>query len=337
VRAGEPTRFGALAVHEVDPIAPVIEKIDANYKLVRAIGGQLITLRGRNFGDEDADITVKIGQTRAEATTWENPSKLLVKTPPGVGADLDVEVSVQEPAEKARVFKAHKAFSYSRPYIFDMIPFIVGQPVIGPYDVTIHAYGLGAWDTKPVALINGQQCGKTTWVDNQTVTCTIRDGVRTELVNPEVKVGGQRSHCGIIVPGVCTVSTEHGSVNSVSRIKDEIAIMRARGGDLNELKKKLQRIKMRSGIWLAKNDREKPCDRFENCYPTTFLSSLTSAVLMMMGMGSVCLVLLLIRPLSQWIKQEFFDEEEELDENDPANALAIRAREFDSRLTLTGL
>jgi len=126
-------------------------------------------------------------------------------------------------------------------------------------------------------------------------------------------------------------------VNSVSRLKEEIRLLRERGGDVNEIKKKLQRMKMRSGIWLDKNDEDAPCDRLTDCYPTTFIGSLTSALLMMMGMGSICLLLLVLRPFSQWVQKEFFDDEEELDENDPNNALALRAREFDSRITLTGL
>jgi len=314
-----------------------VSRIEMDYSLVRAVGGQIITVHGSNFGDEDADIQVRIGATLAARTIWESQNTLLVKTPPGVGKDLDLTVAVEEPAEPRRYAKLTKGFSYSPPFIFDMSPFIVGQPVMGPMDVTIHAYGLGTWDTKPVALINGQQCGKTTWVDNQTVVCSLREGMRIELENPEVKVAGQRSHCGIIVPGVCTVSHNHGSVNSVSRLKEEIRLLRERGLDLNELKKKLYRMKMRSGVWLDKNGAVDPCDTFANCYPTTFIGSISSALLMMMGMGSVCLLLLMIRPLSQWVQKEFFEVEEELDENDPNNALALRAREFDSRITLTGL
>lgn len=330
-------RAGATQGLALPDMTPQISRIEMDYKLLRAVGGQIITLHGRNFGDEDADVMVRIGATLATSTTWESMGKLLVKTPPGVGKDLDVTVAVEEPAEPKKVGVMKRGFSYSAPFIFDMSPFIVGQPVMGPFDVTIRAYGLGTWDTKPVALINGQQCGKTKWVDNQTVVCTIRDGSRVQLENPEIKVAGQRSHCGIIVPGVCTVSANHGSVNSVSRLKEEIRLLRERGGDVNEIKKKLQRMKMRSGIWLDKNDEDAPCDRLTNCYPTTFIGSLTSALLMMMGMGSICLILLVLRPFSQWVQKEFFDDEEELDENDPNNALALRAREFDSRITLTGL
>ena len=316
---------------------PQISTVDMKYDLLRAIGGQVITVYGKNFGDEDSDTVVKIGNTMAESTSWVSPHKLLVKTPPGVGKDLDVTVEVMEPARPMQTTVMPKGFSYSPPYIFDLKPFIVGQPVMGPFDITIHAYGVGAWDTKPVASINGQQCGSTKWVDNQTVVCSLKDGSRVELQNPEIKVAGQRSHCGIVVSGVCTVSADHDSVNSVSRLKEEIALLRAHGGDVNELKKKINRLKARQGMWLGKNDARKPCDSVQDCYPTTLLGSLTSALLMMMGMGSICLVLIVLRPFGQWVHKEFFEEEEELDEDDPANARALRAREFDSRLTLTGL
>jgi hypothetical protein len=282
-------------------------------------------------------VVVKIGDTVADQTTWESPHTLLVKTPPGVGAHLDVAVSVQEPGEPKKVGVQKAMFAYSPPYIFDISPFVVGQPLMGPMDVTIRAYGLGMWDTKPVAYLNGHLCGQTRWVDNQTVICSIKEGMRMELQNPEVKVAGQRSHCGILVAGVCTVSVGHGSIDSVERIKEEIKLLKERGGDLNELKKKLQRMKSRQGMWLQKNSDDEPCDKMENCYPQSVVKALVSAVLMFMGLGSMLLILFMLRPLSMWVQKEFFDDEEELDENDPANALALRAREFDSRLTLDGL
>ena len=133
------------------------------------------------------------------------------------------------------------------------------------------------------------------------------------------------------------MSVGHGSVDSVARIKEEIKLLKQRGGDISELKKKLQRMNARQGIWLEKNSNDKPCDKMENCYPQSIIKALVSSVLMFMGLGSMLLIFLMLRPLSMWIQKEFFDEEEELDENDPANALALRAREFDSRLTFDGL
>ena len=320
-----------------EPRKPKITEIKADEKLLRAVGGQMITVIGENFGDEDAAVSVRVGSTLAMSTTWVSPREVFVKTPPGVGAHLDVTVEVEEPAQPVVKGVAKSAFSYGAPYIFDMKPFIVGQPVMGPMDITIHAYGLGTWDTKPVALIDGHQCSVTTWVDNMTVVCTIGEGTRLNLENPEVKVAGQRSHCAIIVPGVCTMGSHGASVNSVQRLKKEIAELRARGGDVNELKKKIMRMKARAGVWEGKNDKDHPCDDMADCYPRTILTSFRSALLMMMGMGSICLVLFTLRPLSMWVQKEFFTEEEDLDETDPANAVALRAREFDPRITLTGL
>lgn len=322
---------------KVDPNAPVVTKIEAKYDVIKASGGQYVTVIGKNFGDGDADIHVRIGSTEALNTIWDSESKLLVKTPPGVGANLDVTVSVEIPMQPVRAMKAEHAFSYSPPYVYDMSPFIVGQPATGPMDVIIHAYGVGLWDTHPEAFINGHVCGKSRWVDNQTVVCSLKEGFRTDLVNPEVKVAGQRSTCGIVVAGVCTVSATHDSVDSIERLEKDMRILKERGADLNDIKKRLQRMQVRKGAWLAKNDESHPCDRFENCYVRSFFDSIMSAILMFMGLGSVLAALLFIRPMGQWIQKEFFEEEEELDDNDPANALALRAREFDARPTLTGL
>jgi hypothetical protein len=126
-------------------------------------------------------------------------------------------------------------------------------------------------------------------------------------------------------------------VDSIERLEKDMRILKERGADLNDIKKRLQRMQVRKGAWLAKNDESHPCDRFENCYVRSFFDSIMSAILMFMGLGSVLAALLFIRPMGQWIQKEFFEEEEELDDNDPANALALRAREFDARPTLTGL
>ena len=317
--------------------SPSIAAVVAPHVLMRAVGGQLITILGRNLGDEDAALNVRIGETNAAHTSWVSSHTLLAKTPPGIGGNLDVTVEVEEPAQPVKTAVAKGAFSYSRPFIFDMSPFVVGQPVVGPINVTIKAYGLGAWDTNPEALIDGQKCGATTWIDNQTVVCSIKDGLRLNLENPEVKVAGQRSQCGIIVPGVCTVAQHGGSVNSVSRLKNEISALRARGVDTNTLKKAIRDMKARQGIFLGQNDGRHPCDNLEDCYPRTILSSVVSGILMMMGMGSFFLLLLSLRPLFQWIHKEFLEEEEELDDDDPNNVVALRAREFDPRFTLNGL
>ena len=126
-------------------------------------------------------------------------------------------------------------------------------------------------------------------------------------------------------------------MNSVSRLKNEISALRARGLDANTLKKAIRDMKARQGIFLGQNDGRHPCDNLEDCYPRTILSSVVSGILMMMGMGSFFLLLLSLRPLFQWIHKEFLEEEEELDDDDPNNVVALRAREFDPRFTLNGL
>lgn len=113
-------------------------------------------------------------------------------------------------------------FRYSSPYIYDVHPYAAGTPVKGPANITIKAWGVGSWDTKPEAHINGIECSKSRWVDNTTVICEINGNLKVALENPEVIVAGQRSSCHVARPGVCTVSKRHDSVNSPAYLQSEI-------------------------------------------------------------------------------------------------------------------
>jgi hypothetical protein len=48
--------------------------------------------------------------------------------------------------------------------------------------------GVGMWDTSPKAQINGQECFRTLWVDNETIVCTTGQNTRVAMENPEVCV-----------------------------------------------------------------------------------------------------------------------------------------------------
>jgi hypothetical protein len=52
--------------------------------------------------------------------------------------------------------------------------------------IYVHNRGVGLWDSQPKAQINGQECMKTVWVDNETVVCTTGQNTRIALENPEV-------------------------------------------------------------------------------------------------------------------------------------------------------
>mmetsp|Transcript_48077 Transcript_48077/g.75080 ORF Transcript_48077/g.75080 Transcript_48077/m.75080 type:complete len:239 (+) Transcript_48077:698-1414(+) len=204
--------------------------------------------------------------------------------------------------------------------IYNVDPLTTGQSVQGPANITISAWGVGMWDTKPEAQINGQKCAFTTWVDNQTVICTTAANSRVNLQNPELKVAGQRSSCGILVPGVCAVSASHGSVNSPQRMRAQIQAIKARGGDWKTAEKILkQQQRVIGDGFTAKNDKEDPCRSWITCKPRTYIDAITSAVLMMMGMASFCFTIYVMRPLSSWVYKEYIEirDEEEDDDDEP--------------------
>ena len=124
--------------------------------------------------------------------------------------------------ETVRRATGYGKFRYSAPYVFDVHPYVAGRPIKGPANITIKAWGVGCWDTKPQAHINGIECGKTVWVDNTTVLCEIGSDFKVSMENPEVIVAGQRSSCHVARAGVCTVSKRHKSVNSPAYLQSEI-------------------------------------------------------------------------------------------------------------------
>mmetsp|Transcript_977 Transcript_977/g.1852 ORF Transcript_977/g.1852 Transcript_977/m.1852 type:complete len:463 (+) Transcript_977:105-1493(+) len=282
---------------------PVVRSVNYGDQIIRDLGGASITVGGRNFGDEDCDVRVKVGDTWSPRTDWVSSEMLVARTPMGIGKDLDITVWVSPPAKIPSAGIGRKIFSYTRPFIYDMTPFRIGTPIEGPFNITLMAWGVGYWDTKPEAQINGQPCYKTFWTTNQSVVCEIASHTRISLQNPEIKAGGQRSICGILAPGVCTVSAHHGSVSSPARIRQEIREIKSRGGDWKTAARLLS-----GGIvggMGQENTADNPCTNIGTCRLTTFVKSLSSAILMMMGMGSLCLCMLVAKPISQWLVRDW--------------------------------
>lgn len=283
---------------------PVVKYIDTGKQVLRDAGGSDITVHGANFGDSEAEVRVKVGATWAPRAEWISSQMVVAKSPKGVGANLPLGVWVSQPAYQPAFGFAQGMFSYTRPFIYDIIPFQVGSPYQGPMNVTLKAWGVGYWDTHPEAQLDGHACKRTLWVDNSSVICEIPMHARISPENPEIKVEGQRSMCGITAPGICTVSVGYGSVSSPARIRQEINELKSRGGDW---KAALQRWKSREvvGDWGSSNTDADPCTNVGNCKPRTFISSLSGAVLMMTGMGSLCICILALRPLLIWIADDW--------------------------------
>jgi hypothetical protein len=185
-------------------VRPLVSKLlqDRN-ALYKAEGGDRVTIIGRHFGNDDADREVRIGGTVAERTEWINAETIIAFTPPGVGRMLDVSVTVLDDlSPEPRVGEGKGLFAYTAPYVFEVDPWTVGHPLEGPAEVMISAWGVGLWDTHPQAKINGHACQTSEWINNQTVRCVTPTGSRIALQNPEIVVAGQRSSCGVMVPGI---------------------------------------------------------------------------------------------------------------------------------------
>lgn len=286
------------------PETPVVQYIDTGKQVLRDRGGAAVTVHGKNFGDEDSEIEVRIGNTWCPHSEWISDETVVARSPEGVGKHLDVTVRVDSPSFRPAVGVGKELFSFSRPFIFDVVPFKVGSPLTGPTNITLKAWGIGCRDSSPEASINGMRCAKTVWVDNSSVICEIPKQARVALENPEIKVAGQRSMCGIRAPGVCTVSTHFDGVSDPERLAETIREIRARGGDWKAVARSAKDVPTIGDLG-AENAADQPCTNIGNCTAKTLFLSLSSAVLMMMGMGSLCLCIILAKPVIGWMSDDW--------------------------------
>jgi len=145
-------------------------------------GGELITIFGSNFGDNDYTGKASLGNTRCEEVVWTSDSLLSCLIRPGVGNGLGLEVEVNN-----QIGSRGNSFSYKAPHITSIVPW--GGKTSGSYLSTISGSNFGIADYTPTASIGDFTCTSTAYVSDTSIKCDIPPGAGTQYVL--VAVAGQ--------------------------------------------------------------------------------------------------------------------------------------------------
>ena len=132
----------------------------------------VLTVTGANFGITNYNATVQIGATRC-MSTWTSDTSMKCTLAPGVGVDLDVNVSVYAGTEREITGKAAVPWSYQRP--------VIGSAELKTQTgalprVVINGHGFGTADYTPVAFVGVTACTETRWITDRYLTCLVPPG-----------------------------------------------------------------------------------------------------------------------------------------------------------------
>jgi hypothetical protein len=137
----------------------------------------VITLQGTNFGSADVSPSAYIGLTPCASTKWISTTTTTCNPTPGIGAQVDVNVLLQDTAAGQYVGGVHEGFTYDTPVI-TMISTHNG-PTAGGSTLTLSGTNFGMYDASAAqqAIIAGNYCNATQWVSNTAISCTVPPGV----------------------------------------------------------------------------------------------------------------------------------------------------------------
>ena len=140
------------------------------------------------FGSSGYRAAAAIGNTRASGVKWQSDSSLTLITPPGVGVDHKLLLTIHGAASRLPLAYS---LSYDAPVLTEM------KPSIGPGEGGILVTFLGESFGRnshggSKTLIFSSECSRTTWQSDSTMICVSPRGEPGIDVPVSVAVGGQR-------------------------------------------------------------------------------------------------------------------------------------------------
>jgi hypothetical protein len=148
----------------------------------------VITVTGINFGTTDYNATVQIGATQC-TSTWTSDTSLSCTLAPGVGVNLDFNVSVYAGTENEMTGESALPWDYQRPVITSVE---LNRQTGALPRVAIYGHGFGTADNSPVAIVGDSACTETKWITDRYLTCLVPPG--SGVVEPfQVTVAGALS------------------------------------------------------------------------------------------------------------------------------------------------
>jgi hypothetical protein len=162
-------------------------------------GGTVMTLYGNDFADVRSGVSsvpleIKIitpavqlpkrgpeggsgqgkGRTRkCESISWISATAVTCTVPSGVGAALDVEVSLGRPG-KTDIYRGFGLFSYAAPVVASVVP-STGNSA-GGLAITVTGSNFGVGDYDPKVLVGNTACSRTLYVSDAKLVCVTPPG-----------------------------------------------------------------------------------------------------------------------------------------------------------------
>lgn len=143
-------------------------------------GNTMITVTGKNFGDDYTKLKVKVGDVFAEQTSirmffvQDGLVEVIARVPAGAGSEVPVRVVVDGVQS---VLNSNITFSYLAPYVTSATP-------VGTAGGLIEIFGgnFGPNGTVPhTVTLGGVACGSPMTTENSTIQCTAAPGVGKDL------------------------------------------------------------------------------------------------------------------------------------------------------------
>jgi hypothetical protein len=146
---------------------PIITAVAPN--LASTTSSTTVTILGKNFGEESAGRSARIGNTLCSTLSFVSFSSMRCTVQPGIGASLQVQVSVDISSGSTA-----SAFSYFAPVI-QTLTFANGPPS-GGTTVTVAGSYFGNFDSTPVVKIEIKSCLQR-WTSDSSIICVVPPGI----------------------------------------------------------------------------------------------------------------------------------------------------------------
>jgi len=149
--------------------APAITDLTRPNTVTTAAGS--VTMMGLNFGPEDFSMSVRVGLTSCQTSSWTSVTSAACHTPAGTGTQ-SMQLSLS-----SVVGTGFMAFSYDAPAVSHAM--ITNNPTTGGGYLTLFGNNFGVSDVSLTAGIPPSACASTTWASDTSIACMAPAGSGT--------------------------------------------------------------------------------------------------------------------------------------------------------------
>lgn len=129
-----------------------------------------------------------IGDTMGEETVWTSDSSLSMVVPPGIGAELSVNITTGRFKQVIRLFNH---FSYDAPSETGIAP--SNSPLLGNVSITVYGSNFGSFGPRVQINIGESRCTSAIWNSDSQVVCSKVIQGTGSLLNTKVRIESRPS------------------------------------------------------------------------------------------------------------------------------------------------